>query len=75
MPSLSPSILTPGQFAKKYLASSQDFICVQYFLPSHLKEDCSDEVTRGFSELSELGETRVGGGELAALLFWVESFF
>ncbi|CDH43604.1 hypothetical protein BN874_1260012 [Candidatus Contendobacter odensis Run_B_J11] len=37
MPSLFPSILTPGQFLKKKVASSQDVIWEQCVLPSHLK--------------------------------------
>ncbi len=36
MPSLFPSILTPGQFCKKKVASWQDVIWEQYVRPSHL---------------------------------------
>jgi len=39
MPSLFPSIFTPGQFFKKKVASAHEVICEQYVLPSHLKED------------------------------------
>lgn len=34
-PSLLPSILVPGQFFKKKVASSQEVICEQWILPSH----------------------------------------
>ena len=33
-PSLSPSILVPGQFFKKYVASAQEVICEQCCRPS-----------------------------------------
>jgi len=36
MPSLFPSILTPGQYCKKKVASWQDVIWEQYVRPSHL---------------------------------------
>ena len=39
MPSLFPSIFTPGQFFKKNVASAQEVICEQYVLPSHLNDD------------------------------------
>jgi len=38
MPFPSPSIVTPGQWARKYLASAQDVICEQVLRPSHLND-------------------------------------
>ncbi len=41
-PSLSPSILVPGQFLKKNVASAHEVICEQWVRPSHL--NCTDVV-------------------------------
>lgn len=38
IPSLSPSIFTPGQFRRKNVASAQDVIWVQWVRPSHLND-------------------------------------
>lgn len=37
MPSLFPSIFTPGQLRRKNVASSHEVICEQCVRPSHLK--------------------------------------
>ena len=39
-----PSILTPGQLAKKYFASAQDRICEQYCRPSQRKDASREDV-------------------------------
>jgi hypothetical protein len=60
MPSLFPSILTPGQFCKKKVASWQDVIWEQYVRPSHLN------FVEGIVSGAEL-RGRAGSAELWAL--------
>ena len=56
MPSRSPSIFTPGQFAKKYLASAQEVIWEQCLRASHRNVGAA----LGAGDLSEA----IGDGEL-----------
>ena len=56
MRSRSPSIFTPGQFAKKYLASAQEVIWEQCLRASHR----NDGAAFGTGDLSEA----IGGSEL-----------
>ncbi len=59
IPSRSPSILTPGQFAKKYLASRQERICEQCWRPSHRKP-ASGVVGIGVGSVGLAGTCAVG---------------
>jgi hypothetical protein len=68
MPFLSPSILTRGQFAKKYLASAHEVICEQCVLPSHRKA-AADGAAAG-DGLSEGGSVRTEVAASTARLFW-----
>ena len=51
-PSLLPSIFTPGQFFKKYVASAHEVICEQYVRPSQRKGESEIEP---FREIEDLG--------------------
>ncbi len=69
MPSPSPSILTPGQDARKYLASAQDVIWEQYLRPSH-RNDTAGESRQTADPILSFGVQLFDCGVLTWLAGW-----